>query len=64
VEPEPQEPPAPPEPATIPRPEPPLEPAAGDPDGPALSSPAELDTVLAAVLDDLGSAHHRPFSRG
>jgi hypothetical protein len=23
-----------------------------------------LDTLLTAVLDDLGSAHHRPFSRG
>ena len=24
---------------------------------------ADLDAILAAVLDDLGSAHHRPFSR-
>jgi hypothetical protein len=24
---------------------------------------AELEGLLVAVLDDLGSAHHRPFSR-
>ena len=23
-----------------------------------------IDALLTAVLDDLGSAHHRPFSRG
>ena len=25
---------------------------------------AELEGLLVAVLDDLGAAHHRPFSRG
>ena len=30
--------------------------------GPA-PDPAELEGLLVAVLDDLGSAHHRPFSR-
>ena len=47
-----------------PEPEPPLEPAADrpqEPDGPA---PAAMDEVLSQVLDDLGAAHHRPFSRG
>ncbi|HMS62557.1 MAG TPA: hypothetical protein PKD63_09780 [Solirubrobacteraceae bacterium] len=33
------------------------EPATPEPD------PAELEGLLVAVLDDLGSAHHRPFSR-
>jgi hypothetical protein len=54
-------PPAPePEPARIPRPAPPLEPAATGPEAGA----GDLDAVLTGVLDDLGSAHHRPFSRG
>jgi hypothetical protein len=26
--------------------------------------PAQVEAVLVGVLDDLGSAHHRPFSRG
>jgi hypothetical protein len=24
----------------------------------------QVEAVLVSVLDDLGSAHHRPFSRG
>jgi hypothetical protein len=46
-------PPPPPEPAREPEPEPPASEAA---DG--------VDAVLTAALDALGSAHHRPFSRG
>jgi hypothetical protein len=46
----PQEPLPPPE--TLAEGDPPLEPA------------ADLDEVLSGVLDDLGAAHHRPFSRG
>jgi hypothetical protein len=30
---------------------------------PALA-PEQVEAVLVGVLDDLGSAHHRPFSRG
>jgi hypothetical protein len=57
------------EPDIPPRPEPPLEPAAdGHRPGnggahPAVDGPA-LHEVLGRVLDDLGAAHHRPFSRG
>ena len=43
------------------------EPDAGDaePDEDAIGLDAEaLDELLAGVLDDLGAAHHRPFSRG
>jgi len=50
-----------------PEPHPALEPAAAEraPD----PTPASLDArraedILAGVLDDLGAAHHRPFSRG
>jgi hypothetical protein len=53
-----------PEPVPEPEPEPePLRPA--QPDDP-LTPAASVDTqkVLDAVLDDLGAAHHRPFSRG
>jgi hypothetical protein len=60
-----QEPPAPEPPplAPVPDPAPPAEP---EPEGPL---PAALDddkavAVLTEVLDNLGSAHHRPFSRG
>ena len=31
---------------------------------PARALTSELEGQLVAVLDDLGSAHHRPFSRG
>ena len=41
------------------RAEPAAEPAAPD----LAPDPAELEGLLVAVLDDLGSAHHRPFSR-
>ncbi|MFL5819846.1 MAG: hypothetical protein ACJ76S_04095 [Solirubrobacteraceae bacterium] len=47
--------------------EPEAEPAAVDdePEADPRSLDAEaLDEVLSAVLDDLGAAHHRPFSRG
>jgi hypothetical protein len=30
----------------------------------AAFDPAQVEAVLVGVLDDLGSAHHRPFSRG
>ncbi len=52
----------------VPDPEPPTEP---EPHGPlpAAEATSELDddraaAVLTEVLDNLGSAHHRPFSRG
>jgi len=42
--------------------------AEGAPEAPVLPEAAagseRVETVLAAVLDDLGAAHHRPFSRG
>jgi hypothetical protein len=49
----------------VPDPEPPAEPEPEDP----LPAAEELDddravAVLTEVLDNLGSAHHRPFSRG
>lgn len=37
------------------------------PEAPVAPEPADserVESVLAAVLDDLGAAHHRPFSRG
>lgn len=59
-----------PEPAA-PEPEPePLAPAALDPEPPEREPPEperpapDPDAVLAAALDALGAAHHRPFSRG
>jgi hypothetical protein len=63
-EPEPEPPPLQP----VPDPEPPAEPEPEDP-LPAAEAPVELDddrtvAVLTEVLDNLGSAHHRPFSRG
>ena len=60
VEPEPtlDAPPAPPEPALAPAVA--LAAVAGPP--PALSG-ADAEGILTAVLDDLGAAHHRPFSR-
>jgi hypothetical protein len=64
VEPEPEPEPEPvavepePEPVAIVEPEPEPEPAA-----PALDADG-VEAVLVGVLDDLGSAHHRPFSRG
>ena len=57
-------PPAPePEPEPLPAPEPGFRlpaPAAAD----DTSSPDDTLSVLESVLDDLGAAHHRPFSRG
>jgi hypothetical protein len=65
-----EEPPAPEPPPLqpVPDPEPPAEPEPEDP-LPAAEAPVELDddrtvAVLTEVLDNLGSAHHRPFSRG
>ena len=57
-----------PAPVLEPDPEPELEPEAAPPLAavesavPALSG-ADAEGILAAVLDDLGAAHHRPFSR-
>jgi len=62
-----------PPPAPVPDPLPP--PPAPDPAPPSIERPPEpppvvaLDTdrtvaILSEVLDDLGAAHHRPFSRG
>lgn len=66
-DPAPQPPPA----ATKPRPPAPgPEPTPPDPDpAPTVAQPERLDgertaEILAGVLDDLGAAHHRPFSRG
>ena len=64
-----------PEPAPVEDPEPPPLQPVPDPEPPAEPEPedplpaAELDddkavAVLTEVLDNLGSAHHRPFSRG
>jgi hypothetical protein len=65
-----EEPPAPEPPPLqpVPDPEPPAEPEPDDP-LPAAEATAELDddravAVLTEVLDNLGAAHHRPFSRG
>ena len=38
-------------------------PAAAD-EPPAAFDPDHVEAVLVSVLDDLGAAHHRPFSRG
>jgi hypothetical protein len=59
-------------PVTEPEPEPEAEPPTPEPDPPAASDesdPAELarqeaQAVLEEALESLGSAHHRPFSRG
>lgn len=60
--------PAPPRPAPAPAPAPPAPIAEASPTTPAVVTepsidPDELVAVLTAVLDDLGAAHHRPFSR-
>jgi hypothetical protein len=47
-----------PEPVAVAEPEP--EPVAT----PETLDDARVEAVLVGVLDDLGSAHHRPFSRG
>jgi hypothetical protein len=51
-----------------PEPEPAVEPEPPVPPGPAaIEDAASQDdtlSVLESVLDDLGAAHHRPFSRG
>jgi hypothetical protein len=46
--------------------EPDPEPAPEPPPAASTPEPAgeDLETVLTAALDSLGSAHHRPFSRG
>lgn len=49
-----------PEPVPLPEPEPDPEPAPAA----AGPSPDEVRAVLERALDDLGAAHHRPFSRG
>lgn len=61
-EPEP-EPDVPPPPAPVPDLPPESEPAPAPPPAAGLDD-REVDQVLSGVLDDLGSAHHRPFSRG
>jgi hypothetical protein len=63
-----------PEPERVAEPEPEPEPEAvavePEPDPPAVEpeperfDDARVEAVLVSVLDDLGSAHHRPFSRG
>ena len=55
-----------PEPApepVVPEPEPEPVVAAAPPPAPALD-PAKAEAALTGVLDTLGAAHHRPFSRG
>ena len=52
-----------------PTPEPAREPEVVTDDAPDTRTPVPLDAgraeaILVGVLDDLGSAHHRPFSRG
>jgi hypothetical protein len=45
-------------------PEPEPEPRAAEPEpGPAPLDAERAEAILTGVLDDLGSAHHRPFSR-
>jgi hypothetical protein len=52
-----------PEPVVV-EPEPEPEPRAAEPEpGPAPLDAARAEAILTGVLDDLGSAHHRPFSR-
>jgi hypothetical protein len=57
-----------PRPSPDPLPEPtPLPPREPDPDPPAAAEaapPLDVESVLTGVLDTLGAAHHRPFSRG
>jgi hypothetical protein len=53
-----------PDPAPLPDPEPPVAPAAQAPAAPVGPSEDEVRAVLERMLDDLGAAHHRPFSRG
>jgi hypothetical protein len=54
-----------PEPVAVIEPEPEPEPDAVAPPEPAPAlDHARVEAVLVGVLDDLGSAHHRPFSRG
>ena len=58
-----------PDPAPLPDPDPLPDPAPlPDPDPPAAAaagpSEPEVRAVLERMLDDLGAAHHRPFSRG
>jgi hypothetical protein len=61
-----------PDPSPAPDPEPPLPeptplpPREPDPEPPAAAEaapPLDVETVLTGVLDTLGAAHHRPFSR-
>jgi len=52
-----------PEPVVV-EPEPEPEPRAAEPEpGPAPLDAERAEAILTGVLDDLGSAHHRPFSR-
>jgi hypothetical protein len=54
-----------PEPAPEPMPQPdPEPPPAPGPEQPVAIDAAEAESVLDGVLDTLGAAHHRPFSRG
>jgi hypothetical protein len=59
-----------PEPEPQPQPEPEPEPVAEQPkpkpaaEKPAAAAADPLEAVLTSALDSLGSAHHRPFSRG
>jgi hypothetical protein len=62
IEEPPPEPPAPLQP--VPDPEPPEAPAPDDPPPAAQIDDDRAVAVLTEVLDNLGSAHHRPFSRG
>jgi hypothetical protein len=41
----------------------PLQPQAADAPEPVAEAAEEVTAVLVAVLDRLGAAHHRPFSR-
>jgi hypothetical protein len=56
-----------PEPEAVVEPEPEPEPVAVEPDPEPIAEPGldapRAEEILAAVLDDLGAAHHRPFSR-
>jgi hypothetical protein len=68
VEPEPEpEAVAAPEPVAEPQPEPVTAPALAGEIAVSAAEPLDyerVEAVLVGVLDDLGSAHHRPFSRG
>lgn len=53
------------EPFVAPAPEPEATASAADEPDPATPlDPERVEAILVGVLDDLGSAHHRPFSRG